>query len=175
MSSGDNEPVDTTELIAELTRAGLSVATAESLTGGGLCAELTSVAGSSAVVRGGVVCYATDLKAQLAGVPTELLAERGPVDSETAAAMAAGVRERLHADIGVATTGVAGPDPQDGHPVGEVYIAACLPGRIGVQPSVRTLALTGDRDEIRRQTVRAAISLIAELLGEYRRRAGMPG
>ena len=117
-----------TRLIGALTDRGLTVATAESLTGGLLAACLTEVPGSSAVVRGGLVVYATDLKSTLAGVDPQLLAERGPVDPDVAAALAAGARARCGADIGVGLTGVAGPDPQDGVPVGTWYVAISGPG-----------------------------------------------
>lgn len=141
------------EVIAALVASGRTVAVAESLTGGLVVAELVSVPGASAVVRGGVVAYATDLKDALLGVDVALLAERGAVDGEVARQMAAGVRERLGADLGVATTGVAGPDPQDGHAPGEVWVGvADATGAIA-----RRLELTGDRDRIRRSTVAAAL------------------
>src|SRR3954451_24885209 len=97
-----------------------TVAAADSLTAGLFCATLASVPGASATLRGGVVVYATDLKVTLAGVPPELLAERGPVDPETAAALADGVRDRCAADWGIGLTGVAGPDPVDGPGPGRV-------------------------------------------------------
>ncbi|MGE5287686.1 MAG: CinA family protein, partial [Micromonosporaceae bacterium] len=110
--------------ILDLLRArNQTLAVAESLTGGLLCAALTDVPGASAVVRGGVVAYATDLKAVLLGVPRPLLNRHGPVHPDVAAAMAEGVRLRLSAGFSVATTGVAGPEPQDGKPVGTVHIA----------------------------------------------------
>ncbi len=103
-----------TEIIRVLTAAGRTVAAAESLTGGLVAAALTDVPGSSTAFRGGVVSYATDLKASLLGVNADLLAAHGSVHAPVAAAMADGVRERLGATVGVATTGVAGPGPQDG-------------------------------------------------------------
>src|SRR6476646_10184208 len=117
-------------LIAVLGRRGLTVASAESLTGGLVCAALTDVPGASAVVRGSVVAYATELKAQVLGVDPELLASGGAVQAEVARQMATGVCRVLGADIGVATTGVAGPDPQDGHPVGTVFVAVAADGRV---------------------------------------------
>ena len=108
----------------ELCGTGETLAVAESLTGGLLAATLVDVPGASQVFRGGLVVYATDLKATLAGVPAELLDERGPVDPDVAVALADGARERCGADWGLATTGVAGPDPQDGMAVGTVYVAA---------------------------------------------------
>src|SRR3954454_10565909 len=101
---------------------GHTVAAAESLTAGLFCATLASVPGASATLRGGVVVYATELKAVLAGVPAALLAEHGPVSPETAAALAEGIRVRCGATWGVGLTGVAGPDPVDGHGPGRVYL-----------------------------------------------------
>ncbi len=105
-----------------------TLATAESLTGGLLAATIVEIPGVSGVYRGGLVVYATELKAALAGVPEDLLAERGPVDPDVAAALAEGGRRRCGADWGLATTGVAGPEPQDGKPVGLVYVAVAGPG-----------------------------------------------
>ncbi|HUL26240.1 MAG TPA: CinA family protein [Streptosporangiaceae bacterium] len=139
-----------------------TVAVAESLTGGLLGAAITAVPGASVVFRGGVIAYATDLKAALLGVPAALLAERGAVDPEVAGAMATGIAERLAAAIGVATTGVAGPDPQDGKPPGTVHIAVSAGGG----PVVQTLALSGSRDEIRRGTVERSLRLLWSVLGE---------
>jgi nicotinamide-nucleotide amidase len=163
-------PAGAEGLVARLTRAGSTVAVAESLTGGLLCARLVDVPGASAVVRGGVVAYATELKAVLLGVDAGLLAERGPVDPDVALAMAAGVRARLAADWGVATTGVAGPEPQDGVPPGTVYVAVCGPGGGPGSPAgapdgqVRRLVLAGDRAAVREGTVAAALALLAERL-----------
>ncbi len=147
-------------LIDALRRGGLSVAGAESLTGGLLCAELTAVPGASEVFRGGVVAYATDLKSGLLGVDAGLLAEGGPVHPAVASAMADGVRYRLDADVGIATTGVAGPTPQGGAPVGRVYIAVSTPP----VRHVEELTLPGDRAAIRAESVRRAIDLAASVL-----------
>ena len=149
-------------LVGMLKERGETVATAESLTGGMVGAALTDVPGVSAVYRGGVVVYATDLKAKLAGVPEDLLAAVGPVHPDTAAALATGVRERLEATYGLATTGVAGPDPQAGIQAGTVYVAAAGPGSV----QVRKLQLTGDRAEIRRGSVQAVLELGAALVAE---------
>jgi nicotinamide-nucleotide amidase len=149
------------EIIRLLTRAGQTVAAAESLTGGLVAAALTDVPGSSSVFRGGVVAYATDLKASVLGVDAGLLARHGPVHAPVAAAMADGVRRRLGATIGVATTGVAGPGPQDGHPAGTVHIAVSL----DADTVVRTVGLAGNRDEVRRLTVERVLGL---LLGRIR-------
>ncbi|MGW6278056.1 CinA family protein [Kribbella sp. NPDC055071] len=149
-------------LVAVLKQRGETVATAESLTGGMVGGALTDVPGVSAVYRGGVVVYATDLKAKLAGVPEDLLAAVGPVHPDTAAALATGVRERLEATYGLATTGVAGPDPQAGIQAGTVYVAAAGPGSV----QVRKLQLTGDRANVRRGSVAAVLELGLALVTE---------
>lgn len=158
-------------LIATLTGRGRTVATAESLTGGLVAAALTGVPGASAVFRGAVVAYATELKAELLGVDPALLADRGAVSAEVAGAMAAGVRARLGASFGVATTGVAGPDPAEGKPVGTVYIAASAgeSGLPGGETRVQRLALHGNRDDIRGQTVAHALALLLVMVGEESR------
>jgi nicotinamide-nucleotide amidase len=135
-----------------------SLAVAESLTGGLLAAAIVDVPGASAVFRGGLVVYATDLKESLAGVPAALLAARGPVDPEVALALAEGVRARCGADWGLATTGVAGPDPQDGVPVGTVYVAVAGPEPPATR--VRSLVVSGNRAAIRRAAVTAALELL---------------
>ncbi|SED76229.1 CinA family protein [Jiangella alba] len=151
-------------VVAQLAGRGLTVAAAESLTGGLVCAALTSVPGSSAVVRGGVVVYATSLKESLAGVPAAVLAADGPVAASTAAAMASGVRDRLGASVGVATTGVAGPDSQDGHPPGTVHVAvASSDGGVRVRSFTGPTALRGDRSEVRAATVAAVLELLSEV------------
>jgi nicotinamide-nucleotide amidase len=149
-------------LVGLLKGRGATVATAESLTGGMVGAALTGVPGVSAVYRGGVIVYATDLKAKLAGVPDDLLAAVGPVHPDTAAALAAGVRVRLDATYGLATTGVAGPDPQAGVEAGTVYVAAAGPDAV----QVRKLELSGDRTAIRRGSVQAVLELAATLVAE---------
>lgn len=138
-----------------------TLAVAESLTGGLVAAALTDIPGASLAFRGGVVSYATDLKAELLGVPTPMLAKYGPVYPQVAAAMASGVRERLGATWGAATTGVAGPDASDGHPPGTVHISVSVAG----DTVVRTIALAGDRDTVRRLTVERTLGL---LLGRLR-------
>ncbi len=149
-------------IVWTLTERQLSVAVAESLTGGLLCAALTSVPGASVVLRGGVIAYATDLKATLLGVPADLLAAHGAVHPGVASAMADGARERLAATFGVATTGVAGPDPAEGKPPGTVHIAVSSPGG----RFTRTLALAGSRGEIRHQTVDRCLRLLWGVLTE---------
>lgn len=149
------------DLLPRLTESGATVATAESLTGGQLAAALTAVPGSSAVYAGGVVSYATEVKQSLLGVPTSLVAEHGVVSAECACAMAAGVRELLGTTYALATTGVAGPDPQEGRPVGTVYVALATPD--GVRAT--ELALTGNREQIQTATVAAAVSVLAATMG----------
>ncbi|WP_116948365.1 CinA family protein [Jiangella endophytica] len=154
-------------VVRQLIARGLTVAAAESLTGGLVCAALTSVPGSSAVVRGGVVVYATELKALLAGVPEPVLAASGPVAASTAQAMASGVRIRLGADVGLATTGVAGPDPQDGHPPGTVHVAvATAAGGLSVRSFTGGTALPGGREAVRAATVDAVLTLLSGVLSE---------
>jgi nicotinamide-nucleotide amidase len=154
--------IEAAALITALRARGETLAVAESLTGGLLAATIVDVAGASRVFRGGLIVYATDLKATLAGVPVDLLATRGPVDPDVAVALALGARERCRADWGLATTGVAGPEPQGGAAVGTVFIAACGPVN---PPWVRALALTGSRAAIRIAAVAGALTLLAEALG----------
>jgi nicotinamide-nucleotide amidase len=149
------------QVLASLQARGQTVAVAESLTGGLVAAALTDVPGASASFRGGVVTYATELKASLLGVDAGVLARHGAVYAPVAAAMAAGVRERLGATYGVATTGVAGPEPADGRPVGTAHIAVSAVD----DTVVRTIALAGDRHAIRRLTVEHVLGL---LLGRLR-------
>jgi nicotinamide-nucleotide amidase len=149
---------------------GESLATAESLTGGLVASTIVDVAGASSVFRGGLVVYATELKASLAGVSDRLLEERGPVDPDVALALAEGGRQRCFADWGLATTGVAGPEPQDGKPVGLVFVAVAGPaGSV-----VHRLDLDGGRAAIRHRTVLGALQLLAEQL-HARSGAGVSG
>lgn len=141
-------------------RLGATLAAAESLTGGLVVAALTDVPGASAVVRGGAVAYATDLKAGLLGVDLGLLAAVGPVDPAVALAMAEGARALLGTTHAVATTGVAGPDAQDGHPPGTVHVAVAGPdGSVVVSPRV-----PGDRARVRSATVVHALELVRRRL-----------
>lgn len=160
-ASSDGSTSSAAEVLDLLGRSGQSLAVAESLTGGLLAATLVAVPGASTVFRGGVVAYATDLKVTLLGVDRELVAARGAVDPQVAAQMAAGVRRSLGADVGVSTTGVAGPDPQDGQPPGTVYVAVDVGGG---PAQVRALVLAGDRAAVRAATVRAALSLVRDCL-----------
>jgi nicotinamide-nucleotide amidase len=156
-------------VVHELVERRQTLAVAESLTGGLLAATIVEIPGVSRVFRGGLVVYATDLKHTLADVPQGLLDERGPVDPDVALALAQGVRQRCGSDWGLATTGVAGPEPQDGKPVGMVFVAAAGPDRATVQE----LRLAGSRADIRTATVTSVLSLlVAELRGST---AGIPG
>lgn len=160
--SGTEGAASAEEVIKRLGARGQTIAVAESLTGGMLAAALSAVPGASAVFRGGVVSYATDLKASLLGVPARLLAAHGAVHPAVASAMAEGARQRMTATVGAATTGVAGPDPQDGQPVGTVYIAVSSAGG----GAVRSLALSGDRQQIRQATVDRVLGLLLRVLRE---------
>jgi nicotinamide-nucleotide amidase len=148
------------EVHEALLARGQTLAVAESLTGGLVAAALTAVPGVSATFRGAVVAYATDLKAALLGVDADLLARVGPVDAGVAVQLAAGARDRLRATYGLATTGVAGPDPQEGHLPGEVYVAVAGPGG----ELHRRLDLTGDRAAFRSAAVEGALRLAREVL-----------
>jgi nicotinamide-nucleotide amidase len=150
------------EIIGLLTARGDTLAVAESLTGGLLAAALTAVPGASAAFRGAVVAYATDLKTALLGVPADLLDRHGAVHPSVAAAMAEGARRRMGAAVAAATTGVAGPDPADGQPVGTVHIAVSAGG----STTARALALSGDRCQIRVATVERSLALLLSVLRE---------
>jgi nicotinamide-nucleotide amidase len=145
-----------TRAIELLVRKQLTVGTAESITGGLIAATLTSVPGASAVFLGGIVAYAADVKAALLRVPARLLDRVGTVHRDVAAAMALGARDCLGVDIAIAVTGVAGPEPVDGLVVGTVHVA--LGSGIGVRHL--PLNLTGNRSQIRQDTVRHALRLL---------------
>ena len=149
-------------LLAQAAARGWTIGVAESLTGGLVTAALVAVPGASRVLRGGVVAYATDLKAGLLGVDADLLAERGAVDEAVAAQMAAGIRTVTGADVGLATTGVAGPDPQDGQGPGVVFVAVSTP----VASEVQRLDLDGDRSKVIADSVRGVLDLASLLVGE---------
>jgi nicotinamide-nucleotide amidase len=150
------------EIVLDLCRAaGLTLATAESCTGGLVSARLTSVPGASAAFVGGVVAYANGVKRAGLGVPETLLEEHGAVSAEVARAMAHGVRERLGSDVGVAVTGVAGPDggtPEK--PVGLVFVHAAGPDG----EEARRSDLPGDREMVRGRATAAALHLVRKLL-----------
>jgi nicotinamide-nucleotide amidase len=153
---------DARALVADLTVRGQTVATAESLTAGLLAATLAGVPGASAVLRGGLVTYTVESKTALAGVPAELLAEVGPVAEPTARALAVGARQRCGATWGVGLTGVAGPEPHGGHPVGTVYLGVAGPDDLPV--TVELLQLDGSRWEIRAAAVAAAVRALRHAL-----------
>ncbi len=143
-----------------LLASGATIAVAESLTGGLLGAELTSVPGSTATFLGGITAYASAAKTSLLGVSADLLALHGAVHPDVAAAMAHGVRARFGSTYAVGLTGVAGPDPQDGQPPGTVFVAL-----VGAGPErMLALTLTGGRTKVRRQAVRAALDLVVQEL-----------
>ncbi|KPI04301.1 CinA domain protein [Actinobacteria bacterium OV450] len=172
-SSGPGEAAaetgDTTAVVAEalrlLAESDQTLAVAESLTGGMVAAEITGVAGASRSFRGSVTAYATELKHRILGVDAGLLAAEGAVNAQVAADMAAGVRRVLGASWGIATTGVAGPDPQDGQPVGTVFIAVAGPAGRKTVP----LRLNGSRTEIRRESARTVLELLLSELRENAR------
>lgn len=149
-------------LLDRLLERGETVATAESLTGGLVCATLIDAPGASGIVRGAIVAYVPEVKSQLLGVDDARIASNGTVDPEVARQMAEGIRLRLGATWGIATTGNAGPDSSEGKPVGTVFIAVAGPGT----SLVRELALSGGRREIRRSTTAAALSLLLATLEE---------
>ncbi|MCG7423321.1 nicotinamide-nucleotide amidohydrolase family protein [Micrococcus sp. ACRRV] len=177
--------------VRALTTAGLTVATAESLTAGLVAARLADVPGASAALQGGVVAYQNHVKAGLLGVDAGLLTARGAVDAEVARQMACGARRAAGADVGVATTGVAGPEPHQGKPVGTVFVGVAVPAELapalagldgepgageaapgeagsggseaGVAAAAFALTLPGNRAEIRAATVETVLDLLAAL------------
>lgn len=180
--------MDDAAVVDRLRALGLSAATAESLTAGALCSRLAEVPGVSAVLRGAVVSYTNEVKIDLLGVAPALLAERGAVDAEVARQMACGAAAATGADIALSTTGVAGPEPHQGQPVGTVWIGAAVRCEVVARrggrapegaesrevarcPGLRchTVAvrhrLPGDRAAVRAAAVQAALELLAELLG----------
>jgi len=156
---------DAERLITRLKEIGWTVGVAESLTGGLVVASLVAVSGASAVVRGGIVAYATDVKQSLLGVDATLLEAHGPVHPRVARQMADGVRRSLGqddvpADVGIATTGIAGPLSPDGQPVGTVHLAVSTPlGERG-----ESLRLSGTREEIRAEAAARALRLVLDVL-----------
>ena len=160
----DERPVEA--IVLDLARArGLTLATAESCTGGMVAARLTSVPGSSDVFVGGVVSYSNEVKARELGVPEAVLSAHGAVSEETAAAMAAGARDRLGADVAVAVTGVAGPGGGTAEkPVGLVFLHAETPEAA----ATRRLDLPGNRQAIRARATVAALHLLRTLLSQSR-------
>ena len=148
------------QLHAELVLRGQTVSCAESLTGGAVAEALSASPGASESFVGGVVSYATAVKVGLLGVPETLVEEHGVVSAQCAEAMADGARRLLGTDWAVSTTGVAGPDTQEGKPVGLVYVGVA--GASGVV--THRLALAGDRQAVRAGAVRAALTELLEAL-----------
>ena len=138
---------------------GKTLVTAESLTGGGIGAALTAVSGSSSVYKGGIISYTNEVKHHILGVKTETLDQFGAVSAQTAAEMAAGVRQRLDADVAVSVTGLAGPGGDDyGNLVGTVFIGYCDEYCL----LTKECHFSGDRESVRNQTIQAALNLVLE-------------
>lgn len=153
--------------LAALAARGWTLGVAESLTGGAVASELVAVPGASAVLNGAVVAYATPVKHTLLGVDEELLRAHGPVHAEVAVQMADGVRDAVRvdgrrADVGIATTGIAGPDSPDGQPVGTVHVAVVTPD----MSQSEAFVFDGERAEIRAQTVDAVLALLDRVMRE---------
>lgn len=148
------------EIVVELTQRQLTIATAESLTAGMLSSVIADVPGASAVLHGGVVAYNNTIKHRILGVSADTLAARGAVDAETAKQMASGVRQRFNTDLGISTTGVAGPDPSEGKAVGIVFIALASKD----EATAKLFRFDGSRSRIREATVAAGLQLVAEWL-----------
>lgn len=158
---------DAARLVAALRERGWTLGVAESLTGGAVASEIVTVAGASAALRGAVVAYATPVKHTLLGVDADLLAEHGPVHADVALQMAEGVRRAVAvdgrpADVGISTTGIAGPESPDGQPVGTVHVAVITP--LGARS--RAYVFEGSRDRIRTQARDAVIELALEAVRE---------
>lgn len=149
-----------TDLVAAAVAANITVATAESLTGGMVAATIVQVPGSSAMLQGGVIAYQNELKERLLGVPAELLLDKGAVDPEVACAMALGVCTAAGARVGISTTGVAGPEPHQGKEVGHVYIGVALDG----EAQSYEYHFPGDREMIKTAATQEAISLLEQVV-----------
>lgn len=148
-----------TRLVAVCKKQGVTLATAESCTGGLIAERITSVPGSSAVFLGGIVSYANEVKRDLLGVSSGILDGVGAVSAECAMAMAAGVRERLKADVAVSVTGIAGPDGGTTQkPVGLVYLGVATASGVNVERHF----FSGDRQAVRQQAADCALTLLLE-------------
>ena len=160
MTAVERGPDQAAVRLVEVLRAGgLTLGCAESLTGGLLTAAVVGVPGASDVLRGGVVAYAPEVKTHVLGVDDSLIARVGTVDADVAVAMARGALHVLGCDLAVATTGVAGPGPSEGHPAGTVYVACVMRST----SEVRGLLIDGDRAEVRESTVRTALEMAASV------------
>ena len=138
---------------------GKTLVTAESCTGGMIGAALTAVPGSSAVYKGGVICYTNWVKENILGVGREVLEQFGAVSKPVAGAMTAGARKQLQADVAVSVTGLAGPGGDDyGNPVGTVYIGF----ESDAKSEVKQFCFSGDREAVRRQAAEAALRMIMD-------------
>ncbi|MEZ0089689.1 CinA family protein [Streptacidiphilus sp. EB129] len=153
-------PTPAARALRRLEQLGATVAVAESLTGGLVAGWFVDVPGASRSFRGSVTAYATDLKGSVLGVDRSLLDQRGAVDPEVAVQMAQGVRRLMGADYGVATTGVAGPEPQDGKAVGTAYVAVAGPDAV----LTVSLAEPGTREQVRSAAAAAAVELLCQVL-----------
>lgn len=158
---------DAAALLSALRARGWTLGIAESLTGGAVSSEVVTVPGASESLLGAVVAYATPVKHTLLGVDAALLDEHGPVHPQVAEQMADGVRRAVAvggvaADVGISTTGIAGPDSPDGQPVGTVHIGVVTPTARTTRPFV----FAGDRAAIRRQSVEAALTVALGLIAE---------
>ncbi|WP_233555948.1 CinA family protein [Galactobacter caseinivorans] len=152
--------LEVAHLVRRASETGITLATAESLTAGLLAARVADVPGASAVLRGGVVSYAVDVKAAVLGVDPGRLATHGPVDDVVAEQMAAGVLRLMNADLAISTTGVAGPEPHGGHGVGTVYIGWATRRGTGH----RLFSFDGSRAQVRQAAVREAVLLALEAM-----------
>ncbi|MDY2941210.1 MAG: CinA family protein [Varibaculum sp.] len=149
-------------VIAAAREAKVTIVSAESLTGGAICATLCDVPGASQVIRGAAVTYSAEMKHRVLEVSAERLAQFGPVDQVVAEQMALGARELFNADIAVAVTGVAGPGSADGKPAGTVYIAVSTAGGA----VVRRCCLPGQRAQVRHATVATALEMLLDTIGD---------
>lgn len=164
-------------VVSTMTRMGHTLSACESLTAGLFCATVANISGASAVLTGGLVTYATPLKAVIGGVPQDVLATNGPVSEVTVRHMAEHVKKTCLSDWGISLSGVAGPDMQDGHPVGEVWIGLARPDNsisaylagdlLTEAPQSVHRLLIGDRATIRHTAVSAALGLLIRELSSY--------
>lgn len=158
--TGGGDSATPERVVALARQRGLTIATAESLTAGLVASAIAGVPGASAVLRGGIVSYTSEVKASLLGVDRTLLAEVGAVDLQVGEQMAAGALEACGADVGVATTGVAGPEPHEGKDVGTVVVAVAT----RTSRAARELRFTGNRAEIREAACAAAVRMLVEAI-----------
>jgi nicotinamide-nucleotide amidase len=160
--STDGRTVD--DVVADaLLERGLTIATAESCTAGGLASRLTDRPGSSAYLLGGMVVYSNAMKTELAGVPAELIERVGAVSAEVALALAEGARDRVGADLGVGITGIAGPDGGTADKsVGLVHLCVASDR----EPLIRKVIVPGSRADVRARSITIALHLVRRVLGK---------